>query len=290
MNEDGTKLFESSMRDYLQSRISRAQVLKAAGAGLAIAALPGVAGAAAAPATVEPGAAFPFFPQVKGTYTTESIGTIINIADTAEHLAITFLTAALGNASTLGLNGLVLEIVQAALVEEIYHAQFLEAAGATTLTDNFSVPDPKMLSDYTTFFNTLEVAESIFIAAYMDAVREFAELGQPTLAKYAYQIGAVEAEHRTLARAAIALKSNGAQDAPPNNKAFETDLFVYVADAAKVLSDLGFLGTGAIKANFPGYDAAFAAAGAEKDAVIQTTPNNATTSVTATGDLTGQRK
>lgn len=287
MNDEGSKFFESSMRDYLKSRVSRAQVLKAAGAGLAMAALPGVAGAAAAPG--EPGQSFPFFPQVSGTYTSESITTIIDIADTAEHLAVTFLTAAIGNSSQLGLNGLVLEIVQAALVEEIYHAQFLEAAGAKPLTDNFSVPDPKMLSDYGTFFGTLEVAESIFIAAYMDAVREFAELGQPTLAKYAYQIGGVEAEHRALARAALALQSNGAQDAPPNNKAFETDLFVYVADAAKVLSDLGFLGTGTIKASFPGYDAAFAAAGAAKTAVLQTAPNSATTSVTATGDLTGER-
>lgn len=284
MNDDGTRLFESTMRGYLKSQVSRAQLLKAAGAGLALAALPGAAAAAGSR-----GQSFPFFPSVQGRYTTETVTTIINLADTAEHLAITFLTAAIGNAGTLGLNGLVLEIVQAALLEEIYHSQFLEAAGATPLTDNFSVPDPKMLSDYVTFFSTVETAESIFVAAYMDAVREFAELGQPTLAKYAYQIGAVEAEHRTLARAAIALKSNGAQDAPPNNKAFETDLFLYVADAARVLTDLGFLGTGAIKASFPGYDAALAAAGAETNSVLQKTPNNAVTSVAATGDLVDER-
>ncbi len=283
MNDEGTKLFEVQMRDYLRRQVSRSQLLKAGAAGLALAAVPGVAAADSGPGT-----SYPFFPQVAGTYTPESVATIFNTADTAEHLAITFLTAAIGNAATIGLTGLILEIVQAALAEEIYHAQFLESVGARSATDSFTVPDPKMLSDYTTFFNTLEIAESVFIGAYMAAVREFAELGQPTLAKYAYQIGGIEAEHRSLARAALALKSNGSQDVPPNNKGFETDLFVYVADAATVLTGLGFLGGTGTAAAFPGYPAALAAAGSMASAVIQKAPNDATVSVTATGNLTGE--
>ncbi|PZS09867.1 MAG: hypothetical protein DLM70_01045, partial [Chloroflexi bacterium] len=233
---------------------------------------------------------FPFYPQVTtGTYAPEAILDIFNIAQTAEHLAVTFLTAGLGNAATIGLTGLTLEIVQAVLVEEITHVQFLDAAGAMTLTDSFSVPDPKMLTDFTTFFNTLEVADTLFNAAYMTATREFAELGQPTLAKITYQTGSVEAEHRTLARAALALKGVAA-DIPPNNKAFETDLFLYVRDAAKVLGDLGFLGTAATKASYPGIPTALAAAGAmAQAAVIQKTPNNATSSLTATDNLIGER-
>ena len=48
---------------------------------------------------------------------------------------------------------------------------------------------------------------------------------------------------------------------PPNNKALETDLFLYVRDAAAVVKDLGFLGPGTLKASFPGLGAALAAAG-----------------------------
>lgn len=288
MTESQRGTFEEGMREHLYNRVSRARLLQAAGAGLALA-VAGPAAARAAGTGSAPAISFPYYPQVPGTYTPENIVDILNIADTAEHLAITFLTAAIGNAGTIGLSGLILDVVQAALAEEVYHAKFLEAAGASALTDSFSVPDPKMLTDFTTFFQTVEIAESIFIAAYMAATREFAELGQPTLAKYAYQIGAVEAEHRTLARAALALGKSLPGDIPPNNKAFETDLFLYVRDAAIVLSDLGFLGKGAVKAAFPGEAAGLAAAGAMARAVIQTTPNNATSSVTATGDLTGQR-
>ncbi|MGH3282471.1 MAG: hypothetical protein ACRDNW_25510, partial [Trebonia sp.] len=81
---------------------------------------------------------------------------------------------------------------------------------------------------------------------------------------------------------------NHAADVPPDNKAFETDLFLYVRDAATVLGELGFLGTGAIKAPYPGSAAGLSAAGDMATAVIQQTPNNAISSVTATDDLTGQ--
>jgi hypothetical protein len=138
-----------------------------------------------------------------------------------------------------------------------------------------------------TFFSTIEAAEHIFVAAYMTATREFAELGQPLLAKYAYQIGGTEAEHRVLARAALAL-AGSTSHIPPNNKAYETDLFVYVRDAAAVLVQLGFIGGSGASASYPGRAAALTAAGPMATAVIQQSPNNATTSVTASGDLTGQ--
>jgi len=287
VNEEGQKLYEASMREYLRARVSRAQLLKASAAGLAAAAIPGAA-AAAGGTTVAPGygpgQSFPYFPQTNFVYTTESVGTIINIADTAEHLAITFLSAGIANAATIGLSGVVLQIVQAALAEEVYHVEFLEAAGARSLTDTFTVPDPKMLTDYATFFKTVEIADTLFNAAYMAATREFAELGQPTLAKIAYQIGSVEAEHRTLARAALALKGV-AGSVPPNNKGFETDLLVYVADAAKILTDLGFFGGSGTKATYPGTAAALATA--NNPGVIQTLPNNATASPPSEANLTG---
>lgn len=294
MNEEGQALYEECMRSYLKARVSRAQLLKASIAGLAAAALPAVA--SADDNSIGPGVSsafgggalgLPSVPQVLGTYMPEDILTVLNITDTAEHLAVTVLTAAVGNAATLGLSGVVLQVVQAALAEEQYHADFLESLGARPLTDTFTVPDPKILSDYTTFFLTIEVAESAFVAHYATLVREFSELGQPTLAKYAYQIGSTEAEHRSLARAALALKGN-AHGVPPENKAFETDLFVYGRDTAALLQQLGFIGGTGARAMYPGRAAALTAAGAMAG-VIQQRPNNATTSVTAAANITGER-
>src|SRR5690242_17410727 len=104
---------------YLRTQVSRAQLLAAAGAGVAAAMAPNLVGAQSTP-------------------TTEATQDILNIADTAEHLAVTVLTAAVNNASTLGLNangGVLLAVIQAALAEEQYHADFLEANGAKPLTD-----------------------------------------------------------------------------------------------------------------------------------------------------------
>lgn len=288
MNEEEAQKYEGALIEYLKARVSRAQMLAAAGAGLALAAVPGAAGAAGpGGAGTGPGLSFPFYPQVPGTYTPENAQDILNIAVTSEHLAATFLTAGVNNAAAIGLAGPVLNIVQATLAEEVYHAQFLEGLGAKSLNDNFSVPDPKMLSDYATFFRTIELGDALFNAAYMTATREFSELGQPTLAKFAFQIGSVEAEHRALARAALALR--GIDAVPPNNKAFETDLFVYVRDVVAVVTDLGFTGNGAIKASYPGTAAALAAAGPMAAAVVQKTPNNATSSVGSNANLGGAR-
>lgn len=255
MSNDGTTQREHAMRRYLEARVSRTQLLVAAGAGAALAFAPKIAGAQST--------------------TPETVQDIINIADTAEHLAITLLTGAVDSASSIGLTGLVLDVVKAALAEEVYHADFLESAGAKTLTDTFTVPDPKILTDFSTFFNTVETLETAFVAAYLAAVGEFTTLGHPDLAKYAFEIGAVEAEHRTLARAALAL--NGATtDIPPNNVAFESKLFATVGAAAAALQQAGFIGGSGTQVTYPGRTAALAAAGSMASAVMNQAPTNAT--------------
>jgi len=294
MNQEGKDLYEAQFRQYLQASISRAQMFKATAAGLVAASVPAVALAAGSGTGRAPYLEFPFYPQVKsGSYTPEAITDIINVAVTAEYLAVTVLTAALNNASQLQLSGLILQATQAALTEELAHLQVLrDVLGAKPLTTTFTVPNPKILTDQTTFFSTLEVAENIFVAAYMTAVREFAELGQPTLAKIAYQTGATEAEHRVIVRAALVLgAAHDTSKIPPNNKAYETDLLLYVRDAATILTNLGFIGGSGLAAAYPGDAAAIAAAGPMYVAVIQKTPNNASSTVTVTGpaDLTGER-
>jgi len=297
MNEDGQAKYEESMASYLKARVSRAQALKAAGVALAAAAIPGAAAADSAGTGRAPHFEAPFFPQVpSGTYTTESIQQIINVAVTAEHLAITFLTNGIKNADAIGLTsnpkdkpGLYLQVIQAQLLEELLHAQFLEAFGAKPITDTFT-PDPAAYSGLIPFFKAVEVADTIFVAAYETANREFAEMGQPTLAKYAYQIGAVEAEHRVFARTAQAL-SGVATAVPPNNKAYETDLFLYVSDAATTLIGLGVIGDKSRpQLAYLGAAAAMAAAGDIGKMVIQRAPNNATSSITpSAANVLGER-
>lgn len=254
MSEETTTT-QHPMQSFLVARVSRARLLATLGGGAALAA---------------------GLPQLARAEATETVQDIINIADTAEHLAVTLLYGAVQNAPTLGLNGLVLDIVKAALAEEQYHAAFLESAGAKTLTDTFTVPDPKILTDFTTFFNTVQALETAFVGAYLAAVGEFTSLGQPTLAKYAFEIGGVEAEHRALARAALALaSSSNTSDVPPNNVAFESAPFATVADAAAALKSLGFIGGTGTQVTYPGGAAALTAAASIAGSVQNTTVTNA---------------
>src|SRR5947209_3059091 len=94
--------------EHLERKFNRSQLLKAAGIGAVVAALPSATEAATGPAVAAPpGAAlpgrmsFPFLPQVNGTYTTETIPTIINIAQTMEYLATTLVNAGVTNATRL---------------------------------------------------------------------------------------------------------------------------------------------------------------------------------------------
>src|SRR5919199_2179781 len=292
-NQEEQSRDEAGMIEYLKARVSRAQMLKAAGASLAATALAGTVGADAVSAQAVPSGGgpagttqFPFFPQVGPgqTYQTENLQDLLNITITGEYLAVTLLTTALGNATQLNLSGLLLNVLQAALAEEQYHLDFFATLGGKPLFTSFSVPNAALLTNSGAFLSAAETAETVFVAHYMTLVREFAELGQPTLAKYAYQIGAVEAEHRALIRAALALA--GSDHIPPNNKAFETDMFLYARDTARVLTDLGFLTpNGTIP--YPGRATALAAAGAMATAVVQRTPNNVSASPASTASFTG---
>jgi hypothetical protein len=261
------------LRDYLNKRISRRALLQSVGVAGGLAVL-GPTSAFAQNVIYTPGA--------PGGATTaiESVDDILNIAATAEALAVTALTAAVANATAspakLTLSALELDIIKAAAAEEQAHYDFLVSAGAKPLTTTFSIPDPKILTDHTTFFSTILAAETIFVAAYMSATREFATMGNGTLAQYAFQIGGVECEHRTLARIALG-------DDPPNDKAFETPLFSQVSQAAGLLAKLGFLSPTA--SNAATYTAAIAATarsyGTVGTGVTNLTPTSAATGVAA---------
>ena len=261
---------EGGIRQTLRGTISRAQLLTAAGAGLALAVVPGAAAAAGtgSPQRLE----FPYFPQVAGTYTPEEILDILNIMDTLEYTAIAVHTDVITNATKLGLNALTLTVEQAEVAVAQYHVDFLESLGAQPLTRTFTFRTPNDTA--AAVFASTEFGTTFLVAGYMTAAREFAELGQPTLVKYAFQLGATWAEHRSLARGVLAI-GGATREIPANNKAFETDHFVYVRDLWNFLKGLGLFGGNKISLSAPDRNTVLAAAGPMAKAVVQQTPNNA---------------
>lgn len=175
----------------------------------------------------------------------ETVQDIINIAATAEALAVTALGGALANAGKgdLRLTQEQVQVVAAARAEEQDHYDYLIAAGAKPLTKTFTLPDEAIVTDTPTFLKTVIGLEEAFIAAYMAAAQEFAILKQPDLVEVALQIGGVEAEHRAHAR--FYAFSAGVITEVPNNIAFEHAMFTTVGAAADALTKLGWInGTG----------------------------------------------
>jgi hypothetical protein len=182
----------------------------------------------------------------------ESVKQIIDIAATAEALAVTALGAAIesAQAGTLALNAEQIDVLQAARVAEQAHYEYLTAAGAEALTLTFTVPDPKLVTDVPTFLTTLIGLEEAFIAAYMAAAQEFAIMGESDLVQVAMQVAAVEADHRAHAR--FYAIGAGLIDGVPNNVAFESAMFGSVGEAAAALQQLGFIGGDGPEITYPG--------------------------------------
>src|SRR5947209_14184908 len=112
----------------------------------------------------------------------DSVQTIINIAVTAETLAVVFYTEVIAHARTLGFSNAGLADIVAAQVEEELHREFLVKQGAKAVTTTFSFPHgTNTFRDFDLFLRTQQWLESLFIAAYILAGKEFAMLGQPAL-------------------------------------------------------------------------------------------------------------
>lgn len=182
----------------------------------------------------------------------ETIPTMIDIAATAEALAVTALGGALDSAKkgNLKLDAEQVKFVTAARAEEQAHYSVLTGAGAKALTLNFTLPDTKIVTDVATFLNTVIGLEEAFIAAYMAAAQEFAILNKPDLVQLAIQIGGVECEHRAHAR--FYAISAGVLNGVPNNVAFEPAMFTSVGAAASALTQLGWIGGKGTPISYPG--------------------------------------
>jgi hypothetical protein len=172
---------------------------------------------------------------------TDDPPTIVGVALTAELLAVAFQTNALANASAIGLTANEVTTIQAILAQEALHVRYLQAYGAvpaygTNAEATFVLP-AGTFSSRTGYANAAVLAETAFVAAYMAATRDFAADGRADLAQLTYQLGAVEAEHRALARVIGGY-------VPYSDVAFELNLLGNVAQAATVLTNLGIIPTG----------------------------------------------
>ncbi len=185
----------------------------------------------------------------------ESIQDIINIAATAEAMAVTVIGEVLASDAAGGYDqpipGAVRGVLRAVRAADQAHLDHLQAAGATPLTLEFTVPVRRsgeasaILSDAATMFSTAAVLKGALVAAYLAAARTFAAMGEPALVGVAYRIGAVEAEHRVLAARVAGIR-------PPNNVAFAEAMFSTVGGAAQALTELGWLGGRGPTITYPG--------------------------------------
>jgi hypothetical protein len=208
---------------------------------------------------------------------------------TLEYLIMTGYIQLLNNngGASIGMPADAKEQVQAVLAGAQYRVDWLMATvpSAQPVTTAFGGRDYASLQE---FFTRGIRGSTIFLSGYIAAARQMAEIGQPQLAKNMFQAGGAWAEVRALYRQRLA-SLGVAGNTPAVNRAFETDWFVYTRDTVDYYRGLGFiLGPGPNVA-FQGRDAALAAAGATATAVIQRTPNNATTSPAPGADVTGER-
>jgi hypothetical protein len=182
----------------------------------------------------------------------ESVQDIINIAATAEALAVTAMGGALQSAidGNLDLDEEQQQAVAAVRAAERAHYDFLIGAGAEPLTLEFTLPDEAIVTDVATLVTTVVGLEEAFIAAYMAAAQTFATLGEPDLVAYALQTAAVEGEHRAHMRLYGLLAE--LYEEHPNNVAFHKGMFTGVGGVAQALTDLGWIGGAGAVLTFPG--------------------------------------
>lgn len=142
-----------------------------------------------------------------GTAAASSSGTgteiqkIIDTAATAEALAVTYLTAVVTSKDVESTPvGKFLPVLKAANAEEYAHYKALTSLGARPLTTRFWAPHDFFGHKLSGVFPTLQVAETLFVNAYLIAITTFAKAGKTNLVRYASEISGVEAQHLALAR------------------------------------------------------------------------------------------
>lgn len=220
LNTDDVQTLDNAFQRHGLPPLTR-RALLATAAGAAVAAgVPGIASAANADSAMEIGTA----------------------AVTAEALAVTYLSNLIekgGHAFPKPVQN----VLKAANHAEQDHYQALHGLGFKPLTTKFWIPNAALGPGNVNLFATLEVAETLFINAYLIAITAFAKLKKDSLARYAGEILGVEAEHRALARYAnnvVHGQTTLTRTNVPNNKAFETYTIKSIGGIVAALEKAGF--------------------------------------------------
>jgi hypothetical protein len=158
----------------------------------------------------------------------DSVTQIIDTAITAEALAVTYLTGLIQNASATGVSKFT-DVLKAANAAEYDHYKALKSLGAKPLSTKFWAPDAFFKPGEP--FKVLETAETLFVDAYLIAATAFASAGKVDLARYAGEIGGVEAQHLALVRFA--------QKKLPDDRAFQAYTIKSISGVVAALEKAG---------------------------------------------------
>jgi len=167
--------------------------------------------------------------------------TILNLAATAEALAITAFHSVITQSTFFGgLRPVFQNYLRSALTQEQDHFDFLVANGARPLANRFFFPNG-ILQNLGLYVFVTDVLEGTFIGAYLASVRRFSELGRADLAWTAASVMGIEAEHKALNRAMgidQAGSAGGTNDGmrnSPTREPFEPATLFQVSQAVPVL-------------------------------------------------------
>jgi hypothetical protein len=164
-----------------------------------------------------------------------SPGHIATIAVTAEQFAVTYLGAVLERVKShhIHVDRVVANVIRGAQLEEFDHYRFLERAGYRSLTKGrFYFAHSLFPDSQRGYAEIIDIAETLFINAYLIAITSFAKNGLVDYARYAGEILGVEAEHRALARLAMGASL-------PNERSFEAYHYKNIDDIVAALEDAG---------------------------------------------------
>jgi hypothetical protein len=135
-------------------------------------------------------------------------------------------------------------VLRAAQCQDEQHYHALLATGGVPIVDSFTLPE-QMVTDRTLLLVGILELKAISIAGYMALARAWAARGDVSQVEIAYQMGAVEAQHLSLAHALVGVS-------PANDRAFARWLFADPTEAIDALNALDLLEGSGESVPFPG--------------------------------------
>jgi hypothetical protein len=130
-----------------------------------------------------------------GASRSEDARTVLNLATTAETLAVIFYYSVITGA-TFHIAPSSLAYLRSTMDAEMRHLRALLERGGAAVKQQFYLPK-HTLSDARAFVDTGIKLETVLAGAYLAATQQFAMLGQPILAATAARHAASEAQHLT---------------------------------------------------------------------------------------------